>query len=838
MPALLTTREKGSFGLVNRPALWMAAALALGITAADLLRPHPALALAAVLLAAGWAARANRRLVPALLLTVSLLGTLRYAWVQTGGRGDLALWEGTKVTLVGTIVSDPELRQPRGGTYIVQAEEVEGRPAAGKVSVTQFGDKMPRFGERVEMQGSLKPPPGPKTPGGFDRAAYLARQGVYLTLDTGEPIVRGPGRVNLLRRVAVAARLRLEASLRASLPERDAALMAGLLLGSRADLPGDIKEAFRASGVFHLLAVSGGNLAMVIAPLVLLLRRAGLSKRAAAAAGIPAVIFFVFLTGAGPSVTRAGFMALLVLLGTVLRREKDAVNTLGAAVSILLLSSPGLLFDLGFQLSVCATLGILLFARPIEQRLTPVLQKVLGEKVGHLAAQGLSVTFGAQLLVEPISLYNFGAFSTIAPVANLLVLLFLEPVVQLGSVAAVAGLVVPTLATLLNLPVRLGLWLLITLVKGTSLIPGAYLEVGRLPAAWAVAWYAVLAVVAVPALRTKAVAMAPLAARARSPRRALTAAAALGLLLATGFTWRIALAAPPDTLTVTFLDVGQGDAVVIQAPGGKTMLIDAGAYLPDDPKTGRPGYNAGADVVVPFLESRGIRRLDYFVLTHPDLDHAGGGSAVLQSVKVGAVLKSDDGAAEARKYLEALAEAAKRKIPVLSPAVGGRIDMGGGVLLDVIGPPAPRLSGTRSDDNANCVAFRLTYRKVSMLLTCDFEAESEEYLLARNIPLKADLLKVAHHGSGHSSTEPFLAAVRPKYAIVSAGNGNAYGHPHKDTVQRLADAGATIYRTDRHGTITVRTNGLTFDLAGTRGNPEDDQYKPLGLLGRRLLRAW
>ncbi|HYF79333.1 MAG TPA: DNA internalization-related competence protein ComEC/Rec2, partial [Symbiobacteriaceae bacterium] len=670
----------------------------------------------------------------------------------------------------------------------------------------------------------------PKTPGGFDRAAYLARQGVYLALDTGEPVVRGPGRINLLRRVAVAARLRLEQSLRASLPARDAALMAGLLLGSRSDLPNDIKEAFRASGVFHLLAVSGGNLAMVIAPLVLLLRRAGLSKRAAAAAGIPAVIFFVLLTGAGPSVTRAGFMALLVLLGTVLRREKDAVNTLGAAVSILLLSTPGLLFDLGFQLSVCATLGILLFARPIEHRLRPLLQKGMGEKLGRLAAQGLSVTFGAQLLVEPISLHNFGAVSTIAPLANLLVLLFLEPVVQLGSIAAIIGLASPLLATLLNLPVRLGLWLLITLVKGAALIPGAYLEVGRLPAAGVVAWYVVLLIATVPALRTRLYSLKP-----PNRKAMLTTAAALGLLLATGFTWRLALAAPPDTLTVTFLDVGQGDALLIQAPGGKTMLIDAGAFLPDDPKTGRPGYDAGADVVVPFLRHSGIRRLDYFVLTHPDLDHAGGGAAILQSIPVGVVLKSDDEKVDARKYLEALSEARKRKIPVRSPTLGERIDLGGGVLLDVLGPPAPRLTGTRSDDNANCVAFRLTYRKISMLLLCDFEAESEAFLLARNFPLRADILKVAHHGSGHSSTEPFLEAVQPRYAIVSAGNGNSYGHPHKDAVQRLTDVGAAIYRTDRHGTITVRTDGLTLDMKGARGSPVQDAYKPLGLLGRRLV---
>ncbi|HWI51749.1 MAG TPA: ComEC/Rec2 family competence protein, partial [Symbiobacteriaceae bacterium] len=228
-----------------RPALWMAAALAVGIAAAEWLRPHPALALAAVVASAAWLLRTRRQLWKALLLTAAMLGILLHAWSQTAGRGDLAAWQGGRVTLTGTVTTEPELREPRGGIYVVSVEQVGAHVARGKLYVAQGGGQLPRFGERVELQGTLKAPAGPRTPGGFDQAAYLSRQGVYMVIDTPGARSQGPGSVSFLRRWAVSARIRLEGVLRATLPPRESALMAGLLFGSRSDLPDDIKEAFK-----------------------------------------------------------------------------------------------------------------------------------------------------------------------------------------------------------------------------------------------------------------------------------------------------------------------------------------------------------------------------------------------------------------------------------------------------------------------------------------------------------------------------------------------------------------------------------------------------------------
>ena len=822
-----------------RPAFWMATALGLGVVAADWLRPHPAIVMGALLAAAVLVALARRAPVLLLLLTVAAMGALRLSYVQTVGRGDLGAWEGQKATVVGTVTREPELKPPAGVAYVVTVERVGEQPARGRVYVTQRAGRAPGFGERVELSGRLKAPAGPRTPGAYDQAAYLGRQGVYLTLDTGAVTVQGPGKLNPIRRAAVSVRLRIEKVLEETLPPREAALMAGLLVGSRSDIPDDIKEAFKASGVFHLLAVSGAHIAMVLLPLLWVLRQAGLPKRVAAGVMIPLVIFFIFLTGASPSVMRAGLMAVLILLGDLLRKERNTLNTLGAACLLLLAWDPRLLFELGFQFSVAATLGILLFARRIEGWLAPRAQAIFGEKPGNWIAAGFSVTFAAQVFVEPLSLYNFGAFSTIAPVTNLLIALFLAPVLQAGALAALLGLIALPLADWLNRLVAYGVWLLLFVVKTTAAVPGAYLQVGRLPLAGLLVWYAAVALLAAPWLAEWLRGGAMLAFRRLRVSLSLaraTAAACAVLLAFSGFALRAASAGAPSELVVTFLDVGQGDAILIQAPGGRSMLIDTGVATPPDSVRGRPGYDAGEAVVVPYLQRQGIKRLDYLVLTHADQDHAGGGAAVLRTIPVSLLLLNGDNPSESG-FRSAVAAAREKGVPEAWPTEGDQIRMGP-VLLDVINPPREAFRGTRSDDNANCIAFRLLYRDVAMLLTCDLEAVSEQRLVAAGVLLRADVLKVSHHGSKHSSTAAFLEAVQPKVAIHSAGRGNPYGHPHSDTLQRFEEVGAANWRTDQHGSIVVRTDGATLSVRGTRGSPDLQGYRPLGIFGRRLIFSW
>ncbi|HLO04068.1 MAG TPA: ComEC/Rec2 family competence protein, partial [Symbiobacteriaceae bacterium] len=749
----------------------------------------------------------------------------------------------------------------KGGSlaYNVAVEQVDGVSASGRLAVQQrSSETTPRFGERVQLTGRPQRPLGPKTPGGFDQAAYLARQGIDLTLKPTKVERLGPGQLSLFRRGAVAARLRLEATLRAALPARDAALLAGLLFGTRSDLPPDVKLAFQESGVVHLLAVSGGNVAMILLPFIWFLRRLGLRPRWAGAAGIPLVWFFVFLTGAGPSVMRAGLMATLVLLGDLLQRERNALNTLGAAAAILLLLEPGMLFDIGFQLSVSATLGIMLFARRIQGWLEPRAQAIWGERLGKGLAAGLSVTFAAQLVVEPISLFHFGALAPIAPIANLIVGLFLEPLVWLGTAVALVGLVLGPLAWLLGWPVRWGLWLLVFLVKATAAVPGGYLEPGRLPLVGVLLWYAVLTLLSAPTLRSwlwergaglvqglvRSTGDSPegsnpdrtdLDGHRGIPKRrtgrqlAALLSVALPLLLAGRLLWA---GLPNDELRLTALDVGQGDALLLELPGGRAMLIDGGPAAA--PEQGREGYDAGESVILPVLRERGIRRLDWVVLTHPHQDHAGGLPAVLRAMPVGLLIENGmDGSAPGPIELDAVA--AERGVPAVAVQGGQVLDLGAGATALILAPPNPLFHDTRSDENANSVVLLISYKGARLLLTGDLEAVGEEWLLAQGIDLRSDLLKVAHHGSRYSSTTEFLAAVHPRYAVISAGRGNSFGHPDAGTVQRLQAVGATVYRTDQQGTISFRTGGAGWTVSTAHTAPPSEA---VGLLGRPLVGAW
>lgn len=795
----------------------------MGILLAEWVRPHPLLVLLLFPLLAlaglrwrGW---------PVLLCLAAALGALLYAWHQTGGRGNLIAWVDQSVTVVGTVVTEPILQKGGGLSYTVAVEQVEGVPASGKLAVQQWGKEedpaAAHFGDRVRLTGRLQRPLGPKTPGGFDQAAYLARQGIDLTMKPAKVEGLGTGRLSLFQRGAVAARLRLEASLRGALPPNDAALLAGLLFGTRSDLPPDVKLAFQESGVVHLLAVSGGNLAMILLPFIWILRRLGLRPRWAGAVGIPLVWFFVFLTGAGPSVMRAGLMATLVLLGDLLQRERNALNTLGAAAVMLLLLDPGMLFDIGFQLSVSATLGIMLFARRIGGWLEPRTQAIWGERLGKGLAAGLSVTLAAQLVVEPISLYHFGTFVPIAPISNLIVGLFLEPLVWLGTAVALIGLVLRPVAWLLGWPVRWGLWLLVFFVKATAAVPGGYLEPGRLPLAGVLLWYVVLALVSSTTLRTWL--------WERRARFAMGLAAALPLLLVGRLLWP---GRPAGELRLTALDVGQGDAILLELPSGRTMLIDGGPAAA--PEQGRAGFDAGESVILPALRDRHIRRLDWVVLTHPHQDHAGGLPAVLRALPVGILIEDGmDGSAPAPKELKAVA--AERGVPIVTVQGGQVLDLGAGATAQILAPPEPLFHDTRSDENANSVVLLIRYKEARLLLEGDLEAVGEEWLLEQGVDVRAELLKVAHHGSGYSSTPEFLAAVQPRYAVISAGRGNSYGHPNPETVERLQAVGATVYRTDQQGTITFRTRGEGWTVSVAHAAPP---LGAIGLLGRPLVGAW
>jgi competence protein ComEC len=464
---------------------------------------------------------------------------------------------------------------------------------------------------------------------------------------------------------------------------------------------------------------------------------------------IAVVVGFAFVVGGQPSVVRATIMAVLVLVALLLDREASVLNSLALAVMIVLALRPGDLQDPGFQLSFAATTGLVLAPSPP------------GWLLGALA-----VSLAAQLAVLPITLSHFNQVSTIGLLANLAVV----PLAGIGTVIGVVAVALAFVSDTLAAVAFNAVWpLLIALravVRAAAAVPGAIVH---LPAP---SWPAIVCYVGALGLG-----LAWWRGRRERPRVAhRLGTGAVAALIAAGAleTWPI-LRPPDGRLRVTVLDVGQGDAIVVELPDRQTFLVDAGPG-------GAMRLDAGERVVAPYLWNHGIMQLAGSVTTHHDQDHAGGMAAITRLFRVTA-------GADAR----------------FVPSQGRWM---AGVRLTSVNPFDEL--GARANERA--VVLRLEYGLASFLLASDIGAPAERAMLATHVPLAATVLKVGHHGSRGSSTSEFLDAVRPSIAVISVGARNAYGHPAPDTLARLAAARARVFRTDRDGAVILETDARTLTV--------------------------
>jgi competence protein ComEC len=712
----------------------------------------PAMVLAFMVLGAGWAGLRSERVNGSYLARVT----------------------GAQVTVEGSLRGDPEegsfgwsvlasVSDVRSETTSVRLNELLWIEGSGRIPAGSRDD-------RFEASGTVSRPTDP----GF--SAYLARQGTSVVLQVHE-FRRVGGSGNPLVRATQIVRRTLLARVEAIFPAREGGLLMGLALGDTSHLDPTDSEHFRATGLTHLLAVSGENVAMVLAPMLGLAMLLGLSVRGRFVMGVSTVVFFAVLTGGEPSVLRAGVMAVLALLGVLSGRPRSTASILGAAILILLVADPSLVSDIGFQLSVGATAGIVALASPIAARLG-FLPKWL--------ALATATTVAAQAGCSPLLLYHFHQVPEVTILANLLAFAAVAPALLLGLAAAGASVVLEPvgilLAKLAFLPIRY--------LEGvadhlaSSPIPSITSEGG-----WSVLLLGFAIVVA-------------LAVWLRSGRR-VPRALVLGVVAAMPlFVWATALrAGPPSGLVVRFLDVGQGDAALVQSPGGATVLIDGGP----DPQ-----------LVATKLAAIGVKRLDLIVATHPHYDHYVGLPAVLARFPTRLVADTgcDPPEAHTSAYRDLLLAMHQEGVPQEHP-VRGDVLVVGDLRFDVLSPDRC-WHGTNSDPNNDSLVLLLTYGGDSVLFANEPEADAQQVMLDDHEPLTAEVLNVPHHGAG-TSIFPFFQAVHETIAIVSVGP-NSYGHPVPETLDELRTTGARVFRTDRSGDVTIRFEepGIRVDTGRDR----------------------
>ncbi|SHF00994.1 competence protein ComEC [Thermoanaerobacter uzonensis DSM 18761] len=637
-----------------------------------------------------------------------------------------------------------------------------------KVLVTQYSGKYPSEGDIVSIRGIISIPQKATNPGGFDYKLFLKKKGIYAVMRVeGYAVdIIGKGNLNFIERVVYAAKQKIEVNYINSMPEKDAKFVISIFLGDNF-LDDETLKQFRSTGISHIISVSGLHVAIITGFILYLLSILNI-RRYKIPILLTALTSYAILTGANPPVIRAALMASIAVIGTNYGKKHNSINSLSFAAFMILIFNPLMLWDVGFQLSFVATLAILYFYRPIREKLS-----TLTPKIRDLVA----LTLSAQIGTIPFTMYYFHYISIISLLSNIVIVPLADVAVVLGFLSAMIGLILPPLSyfiNYINIPV---VETILYITKLFDSLPYASINTIVPPLYVIVLYYGILTV---------------LLSSFDKKIKKVSIAIALTFIIAL-FSYNYLL---PRDLEVTFLDVGQGDGTFVKTPHGKTFLIDGGGR----PLFATSSFDVGEDLVLPFLYYKGVMKLDGVFISHTDIDHVGGILSILQQMTVDKIFigmqKVTDG------NFKGLMEIAKSKnIPIVFLKKGDKVKVDG-VEIYVLHPDPQNLIEENPINN-NGLVFKMKYKDMEFLFTGDIEKPAEEIL--KNLDIKTDILKVAHHGSNTSSTQEFIKKANPKVCIVQVGK-NSYGLPDERVLKYLQEK-TKVYRTDKNGAIIVKTNG-------------------------------
>lgn len=647
-------------------------------------------------------------------------------------------------------------------------------------------DSILSVGTRIMFRAEILPYPKPRNPGEFDYGRYLRLNDI-----DGIVAVRKNDTISVLSSTTAPSFTATVVSFRAklvnvfnglhSLPV--AAFLRGIILADRSDIAPEIKESFINTGTIHVLAVSGlhvGIVAIVFFAVFGLLR---VPRNIRPLLMIVALTGYMVLIGSAPSVVRATVMASVILFAQLLERKPDTINSIAVAALALLVWDSNQLMNVGFQLSFSAVLSIVLLYPVLENLIHRIPERFEEVKAIDYALKLCAVSLAAQLGTLPFTAYYFERISLISLVANVIVVPLIGIVVMVGF-AAITFSFWPFMASIFAEVNELLVRIIFGFVETASKVPYAYFEITDAGVMFPVFFYLTLL----------------LLVSLRKPHL-FKYVLMLALVVGNAFAFYHLVWEEKPALRITAIDVGQGDAILIEFPNRSTILVDAG------PRS--LNYDAGERIVLPFLKRKGIRSLDYVVLSHPHSDHIGGVAIVLKNLNVSNIA---DVNAEPRSNLHReLREVSREKgIPPVWMKSGDRIEPDTLARAYVLYPSFPRDSS--SNLNNTSVVVKIVYGTNVVLLIGDAEKEAEEKLVKRyGSFLKSDLLKVGHHGSVTSTSDKLLDYVAPAYAIVSVGLNNKFRHPSSDVLSRLQERNVTIVRTDDEGAALFVSDGRSLN---------------------------
>lgn len=731
-------------------------------------------------------------------LAVASLATSRFAGsLPRPDRSSLTAYNGRGIVTVEGVVADEPQQSSGWATLRVNVDrvEVDGNHEARGALVAK-GPLYPevRYGDRVRLRGKLQAPP---VLADFSYRDYLARQGVFSHMPLASVSVLEHGRGNPIRAALIAVRARAAWAIARLLPEPEASLLTGILTGKDDGIPADVLDAFRAAGTAHIIAISGFNISIISGALIRLLRR-HMRPTAAGVSALVAVAVYTLVVGAGASVLRAAIMGSLYIIATAFGRKGDALTLLVAAGWGITLWQPQALLDVGFQLSFAATLGMILLLPRLDgalRRLRGMGPASAGDWLDS-AAQPVLVTLAALIMTLPISAYHFHRVSLATIPANLVVFPAQPAIMSLGGGGTLLGMIWPPLGQ----PLAWGAWLFLTFTIRASewfaRIPLSQVSVGTLPVAAVAGYYALIASLAA----RRGGLWAGVKRLGGASLRTLARGRVVWALLAAGaLVWASALAMPDGRLHVTFLDVGEGDAVLIQTASGETVLVDGGS----DPAR----LLAQVGCRLPFWH----RRIDLAVLTHPHLDHLLGLVGLAEQYRVGTFLEGTP--SESEEHRELLARMASAGARLAQAEHGQTVRLGAGAELRVLWP-VPTLS--KADYNEQSLVLLLSFGSARFLLTGDVGRTGQEVLLQQCEVPPCTVLKAPHHGGSQSVLPAFAAAAAAEVVVVTPGPVKELAEPSAQAEAVYADTGARVLHTGRDGSVEIATDGVRYWVRTSR----------------------
>ncbi len=758
------------------------------------------------------------------------------------GPGDISRYDGQgKVTVEGVVIESPNVTHERTEMLLhaTSVRTFHGTEAARGRILLVMRDRVDTFkyGDLLRVQAKLSIPRGYKNPGAFDYARFLRLKGISL-----QGFVDHPSSIVLIRerqgsafRQGIEAfRDRLKRVIRQAAEAPESGILEALIVGERGGIPTDIQEKFNRTGTVHILSISGLHISIIALVSLCLIRlllkhseylllRFSLIKVAALLSLAP-IFFYGFVAGMSIPTVRSVIMVVSFLIAVLIGRPRELLNALGLAALLILLFSPASLFDVSFQLSFMAVFSILYLTpkftgslpRPEDEDGKGFSWRAWPKKWLASVILFLSASLAATLGTAPLVALYFNRLSLVALPANLFIVPLLGFVVLIvGLAAMVLSLVSEAAASFLFHGASLVVRPSLSILDWMDRIPNASVIVTTPAPHEIIAFYLLVGVLACGfSLWRETGFKRPSMKLLKLHRWTSVLALFLILFFIANTIFLIVRERNDGRLCVTFLDVGHGNATLVEFPGGRRMLIDGGGS-----HDGR--FDFGRYVVAPFLWKMRIKKIDTVVLSHPHPDHLNGLFFILNHFDVEELWtngeKPDDPIFESF-----MNTAAEKKITTKIVNARSEPHLENGVSLDILNPRVP-ISGRRPllsdrESNNSSLVLKLSFRGVGILLGGDIAAEAETILVQSGADLRSHVLLVPHHGLRHSCSAPFLKLVNPAYAVVSTRETPFLRAPHPEVLERLGSAGARIFRTDHHGAVTVESDGRSLSVRPYKSN--------------------